>query len=306
MGTFRLRIAAMGLALLSACGGGGGGGESTQPPVAVAPTPAALVATLQSEANQKKIDALPFPFMVRAEVDANVPEVAQLVALGTPALETILNEFRKAPGVNDDVKLSLLAYALEKLGNKQAVPVLATWLDDNMLGGTSSWPTDFVTHTIKVLQGQSGLNTSTFSYLINEKFDTLLQAKQASVALGTSAVLASPGTRNALAATGSSAVVQGVLDGTLTAQQRNQCPKTIYITGINAAGQEVTLTMGYNTYLRDSNDLAVDASLSADDRAKAARRIQYWSESDETIHGGSSSRNSPTPRPPSPRTAAGR
>ena len=175
MSKFRLCIAALGIALLTSCGGGGGGGgggESTPPPAAVTPTPAALVAALQSEAHQKKLDTLPFPFMMRAEADAKVPELAQLVAQGTPAVEAILEEFRKPPGVNDDIKLSLLAYALEKLGNKQAVPVLAAWLDQNMLSGTSSWPTDFVTHTLKVLQGQSGLNTSTFTYLIHEKFDT--------------------------------------------------------------------------------------------------------------------------------------
>ena len=103
MNNVRLRIAAMGLALLTACGGGG---ESAPPPTEVVATPATLVAALQSESNQKKIDSLPFPFMVRAEVDAKVPEVAQLVALGTPALETILNEFRKSPGVNDDAELS--------------------------------------------------------------------------------------------------------------------------------------------------------------------------------------------------------
>ncbi len=286
MNKFRLYVAALGIALLMACGGGGGGGESTPPP-AVAATPASLVAALQSETNQKKLDALPFPFMVRAEADATVPELAQLVALGAPALETILDEFRKAPGVNDDIKLSLLAYALEKLGNKQALPVLATWLDENMLGGVSPWPTDFVTHTIKVLQGQSGLNTATFTYLIHEKFDTLLQAKQVAQAAGARATAASVTARSATAA-GGTAGVQGVLNGNLTPQQRNQCPKTIYITGINAAGEEVTLAMGYNTYLRDSNDLAVDASLSAEDRAKAARRVQAWGESDETIHGGSS------------------
>ena len=70
MSKFRLHIAAMGIALLAACGGGGGGGESTPPPTSVAPTPAALVAALQSETNQKKLDALPFPLMMRAVADA--------------------------------------------------------------------------------------------------------------------------------------------------------------------------------------------------------------------------------------------
>ena len=54
------------------------------------------------------------------------------------------------------------------------------------------WPTDFVTHTIKVLQPQSGLNTTTFTYLIDEKFDTLLQARQSGQASGVTQSVLSP------------------------------------------------------------------------------------------------------------------
>ena len=46
-----------------------------------------------------------------------------------------------------------------QLGDTRAIPVLATWLDNYMFAGSSGWTSEFVTHTIKVLQRQSGLNT---------------------------------------------------------------------------------------------------------------------------------------------------
>ena len=136
---------------------------------------ASAITALKSDATLKKIDFQPFPANIRAKADAKVPELAQLVALGSSAVEDILNEFRRPPGLTDDVELSLLAYALEKIGDTRAIPVLATWLDNYMFAGSGGWTSEFVTHTIKVLQRQSGLNTRNYTYLVDEKFDALLQ-----------------------------------------------------------------------------------------------------------------------------------
>ena len=116
-----------GCALLPACGGGSGGDTSsagpTQPATAVSAggtgSSASAITALKSDATLKKIDLQPFPANIRAKADAKVPELAQLVALGSSAVEDILNEFRRPPGLTDDVELSLLAYALEKIGDTQ-------------------------------------------------------------------------------------------------------------------------------------------------------------------------------------------
>ena len=47
----------------------------------------------------------------------------------------------------------------------------------NMFIHSVGWPTDFVTHTIKVLSGQENLNTESYLYLIDAKYDTIAQAR---------------------------------------------------------------------------------------------------------------------------------
>src|SRR2546425_708009 len=68
---------------------------------------------------------------------------------------------------------------------QRAVPVLVDWLEQNLFG-PFIWATDFVTHTIKVLDGQTGINTDSYSYLVDEKLDALMQA-HAGPATGASA-----------------------------------------------------------------------------------------------------------------------
>ena len=72
--------------------------------------------------------------------------------------------------------LSLLAYALEQIGDPAAVPVLADWLEQNVFAELL-WAPDFVTHAIKVLDGQGGLDTSDFTYGIEQQLDTIAQAR---------------------------------------------------------------------------------------------------------------------------------
>jgi uncharacterized protein YfaP (DUF2135 family) len=231
----------------------------------------AAINQLKTPQTQKLVDNEPFPFMLRADADT-IPAVNQLIALGPAAVDDMLNEFRKTPSVNDDSYLELLAYVLEKIGDKRAVPVLADWLDQNMFVAFPGWATDFVTHTIKVLQPQPGLNTTTYIYLIDEKVDTVLQAKQGGVV--TQAILSSP------------VVAQGVVSGTFTPEQKQSCTKKVTVTGINKDGQEETLDLNYNVFSRDINGLINDQSVSQAERDRAVVRRRGWEETDEEHYGG--------------------
>jgi uncharacterized protein YfaP (DUF2135 family) len=270
---------------VAGCGSGGG---SSPPPATTTATstgsnPAAVTAItqLKTPQTQQAIDFQPFPFMIRATADT-LPAVQQLIALGPAALEDIFNEFRRTPTVNDDVLLSLLAYVLEKIGDKRAVPVLADWLDANLFAGLPGWPTDFVTHTIKVLQPQTGLSP-TYTYLINEKVDTLLQARQSTQAGVTQGILPPQ------------IVSQGVLDNQLTDEQKRICFKVINVTGIDAAGKEQTLQMNYKTVTRDLNDVVADPSTPQAVRDAGVKRLEAWLSADEKIYGGFPSLYVPEP-----------
>lgn len=278
------------LLLVLSCGGGGGQPDSSDSSGANATTvssaggaaPAASIAALKSAATQRTIDSQSFPFMIRAQAEARVPELAQLVAAGSAAVEPILAEFRAAPTLTSDVPLSLMAMALEKLGDSRAIPVLAAWLDQNIYFGSTGWTTDFVTHTLKVLQSQSGINTSTFVYPIDAKFDALLQARRvaAAVANGTTAGVAN-------------VVPHGVIDGNLTPQQKNVCPKVIRVTGIDSAGQEVSVSIGYRTVQKDANELITDQAYSEVQRQTLANRLRGWAETDATGYDSSTYRIDP-------------
>jgi len=267
--------------LIAGCGGSsssGGGSTTTTTGTSTGSNATAVAAInqLKTPQTQQAIDFQPFPFMIRATA-ATLPAVTQLIAAGPAGVEDILKEFRRTPTSNDDVLLSLLAYALEKIGDKRAISVLADWLDANLFVELPGWPTDFVTHTIKVLQPQSGINTTTFTYLINEKMDTLLQARQPGQTGGT--------TQGILPV---QFVGQGVLDGNLTEEQKRICFKVIHVTGINAAGQEETLDLNYKTVRRDLNAVVADPTTSKTERDAGATRLEAWRSADEKIYGGSS------------------
>lgn len=213
--------------------------------------------------SQKRLFNENFPILMRPGADYYYPEVADLIAFGPDAVDSILDSFRQPAEFVDDIPLCLLAYALERIGDPRAVPVLADWLETNMFAELL-WATDFVTHTIKVLDGQGDLNTVSFTYLVDQKFDAIEQAR-----VGASAKHAglSP--------------IQKDAGGSL----EKICPKTIHVTGIDANGQQRTLSMSFNVSERDIQERI--AAATGPTKATLIGLANGYAERDEKVYGGS-------------------
>ena len=125
-------------------------------------------------------------------------------------------------------------------GDPRAVPVLADWLQRNLFG-LLVWSPEFVTHTIKVLSGQSGLDTLTFTYRIDEKIDALLQ-------VGVSASSARTLAQRAAVTGGPRATAVG----------GGACDGKVVVTGIDAMGIERDIEFVQGD-IRDA--AAVDAAM---------------------------------------------
>jgi uncharacterized protein YfaP (DUF2135 family) len=212
-------------------------------------SPAALIATLSDVDTQVRMLAENSPSLIRGAAEAYNPEVTELIAEGPGDVDAILERFQPPAGLPDDIPLSLFAYALERIGDPRAVPVLADWLDQNLFA-TTLWATDFVTHTIKVLAHQPGLNTATYTYLIDEKLDTIAAARAGASGL-------------------TAAARHAAIEPATVAPNpdHNKCEKTIIVTGINAAGQQQSLTFNFATLRLDLQE-QIDA-LPTDDPRRA-------------------------------------
>src|SRR5438105_2824267 len=194
--------------------------------------PAALISTLADVDTQARMLGENSPYLIRGAAEAYNPEVTELIAEGPDAIDAILAAFQPPAGFLDDIPLSLLAYVLERIGDPRPVPVLADWLDANLFA-TTLHATDFVTHTIKVLDHQGGLNTTTYIYLVDEKLDTIAAARAAgNGATARFAALVEP-----------AAVTPN--------PDHNKCEKTVFVTGINQAGQQQTLKFNFGTLKLD-------------------------------------------------------
>src|SRR5207253_5099710 len=194
--------------------------------------PVDVASVLRDVATQARMTNDNFPKLIRGGAEPYNPELAALIAQGPAAVEGILDAFRQPATLVDAMPLCLLAYALERIGDPRAVPVLVDWLEQNLCGH-SIWSTDFVTHTIKVLNGQSGINTESYAYLVDEKLDTLMRARAGQAA-------ASVRARQAIAPLAAP-----------PPPEKNNCPKTITVTGINAQGQQETVKLGYTSVFFD-------------------------------------------------------
>lgn len=228
--------------------------------------PAGLVASLREPAVQTRMADENFPTLIRGAAELYNPEVAALIALGPAALDQILPEFERPAGLADDTPLSLLAYALERIGDPRAVPVLADWLEAHLLTSLP-WATDFVTHTIKVLDGHEDLHITSYAYLIDDKLDAIAQAR-AGGAGASPAATASPGPQARAA---------------ITAAQ-NQCAKSITVTGINADGQQESITIGYNTVFFDIHE-QIDLETDPAARGELERTRDRLRAGDEEFYG---------------------
>ncbi len=207
-----------------------------------------LVRKLQTEDALVQLIDENSPFLYRPAIREYYPEVDQLIAMGGPAIPDILQPFQREPSFVDDTPLLALAYTIEQIGDPSAVPALTDWLETNMFGPLD-WSREFVTHTIKVLDGQQGRNEELFIYSIDEQFDTVNQAR----------VGADP-------------------TGPITAARRD-CEKTLRVSGIGADGNAVTVSVPFNTRAKDIDELIGDAS--GEQKQKLERIRQGWREADE-------------------------
>ena len=226
--------------------------------------PAELVAALTDVDTQKRMLNENFPYLIRIVAEPYNPELRELIALGPAAVDQLLEPFGKRVTLLDDIPLSLFAYALERIGDPRAVPVLAEWLDRNLFASTI-WSTDFVTHTIKVLDNQGGLAPD-FMYDVDEKLDTIARtlhhiATSQALSVAAPAVAAIP-------------------------ESKNKCGAVIYVTGINDAGQQETVKLGYNTLFYD---LQAQIELETDPVIKAGltKQLANYRENDEKNYGSS-------------------
>jgi uncharacterized protein YfaP (DUF2135 family) len=225
-----------------------------------------LIDSLQPVAAQARMNHENSPALIRGGAEVYNPEIGQLIAAGASAVPRILDEFRRPATLLDETPLSLLAYALERIGDPSAVPVLTNWLDANLFAELQ-WATDFVTHTIKVLNHQNGLNTTDYVYRVEEKLDTIVQARAGQLA---AAELLSAGTCSATAA-----------------DPFGTCPQQILVTGINAAGQQETFPLEYRVAKRDIQDV-IDAETDPAVKSRLIAKQAGWQSADNDNYGGSS------------------
>jgi hypothetical protein len=255
---------------MAGCGGGGGGGGDGDDNPGIETQATNAINEIGSEVTQETMDRQSLPLPMRTSAMLEIPELNELVNLGSSAVDPILDEFRQSPTYNDDVQISLFAYALELIGDPKAVPVLADWLEQNMFIHSVGWPTDFVTHTIKSLSGQENLNTESCTYLVGEKYDTIAQAR---------------GTVGSTSQGDDHTIIAKANSGALG---NNVCQMAIRFYGLDSNNNEDYVDVDYRIVYQDHHELLENPNLSADLRAGCERRIQNWKEVDEFRFGGTS------------------
>ncbi len=227
------------------------------------PAAVALATTLRSADAQARLANENFPYLIRPAAEALNPEVVALIALGAAAVDPLLAEFDGIAGLPDDIPLALFAYVLERIGDPRALPVLVDWLARNLFASVLVAP-DFVTHAIKVLDGQEGLDPVTFTYDIDEQLDTIAQARPAPAAAQAAAAVAARAT--------------GTFD------DRNKCERTIFVTGLDADGQQQTARISYKTLHLDLQQQIDTAPDEATRRALESRQQRHRA-TDEDFYG---------------------
>lgn len=206
-------------------------------PSTVIPSADELIRSITGVDAQLRMANENFPNLLRPAVEAYYPEVVALIAQGPAALDRILAAFAPAADLTDDIPLLLLAYALERIGDPRAVPVLADWLARHVFAELV-WAPEFATHALKVLAGQDGLNTTTFIYGINEKLDAIAQATTGATSSRRAA-----------------------------APPAGDCTKRITVRGVNAFGQPDEHTFNFTVVARDI-DQRIAEETNAAKRAK--------------------------------------
>jgi uncharacterized protein YfaP (DUF2135 family) len=249
-------------------------------PSSVTTTVADVVQFLGRVESQARMRDENFPVLLRPAIAAYYPEIDALIAEGSAAVDRILAEFTGPADLLDDIPLLLLAYALEQIGDPRAIPVLADWLEAHLFA-EMVWAPDFVTHALKVLDGQDGLNTTTFVYPVEEKRDAIEQARAG-------AVVASALTARSSGAAAATADLAPRAVPRATTPPRGDCPKTIYVRGINAQGQPDEVKIEYLVVARDLDQRIAEET----DPAKKANYIKLrdveYTGGDNDTYGGTS------------------
>ena len=91
---------------------------------------------------------------LRAAVERAFPAVAKLVGGGAAARDKMIGAFDGQPVFDDDLKLAIFAYALEKMGDASVVDALKAFVAGN-LDGDLWWSPHFAVHAIHTLSGKA-------------------------------------------------------------------------------------------------------------------------------------------------------
>jgi uncharacterized protein YfaP (DUF2135 family) len=227
--------------------------------------PAGIVAVLADLETQGRMFNENSVFLLRGAAEPYNPELVALIAAGPAAVDGILEAFGGTAGLADDIPLSLLAYALEHIGDRRAIPVLSAWLERNLFASLL-WAPDFVTHTIKVLGDLGGLDTESYTYGIDDKLDTIAQARTL-----------------ATAATARSRPAPAV---DVLSEERNKCDKKLRVVGITANGTQEEVTLDYGTLFYDIQE-QIDLQTDQTKKDRLRKLYEKYQRDDDAFYGPS-------------------
>lgn len=142
--------------LFPTCGGGGSGGSSLSPEAQTAIDDAGNATKTFNLALGSSGIAL-----LRARMSTGFPEVDTLIAGGSATAESMLSAFSGSPSFSNDLKLTIFAYALERMGDTGSVSTLAEFLGNNINGDLYFSP-QFVAAALQALTGQTVSNDTMF------------------------------------------------------------------------------------------------------------------------------------------------
>jgi len=235
--------------------------------VRLAPEALALQGTLGSPAVAERMVDENLPFVIHPAAEALNPELAELIALGPDAVPALLAAFRRPATAADETRLALFAVALERIGDARAVPVLADWLEENLFTASVLWAPHLVIHAMKVLGGQSDLDTDEFVYDIDEALDAIARTR-----IGTPTTALVPNARRRLPRDSHE-------------RPSNKCWPKIYVSGTDGAGAPQTLEIAYNLFAKDIDELIAEQPPGPKRDGLVVTRDRFLSR-DEDVYGG--------------------
>lgn len=98
---------------------------------------------------------------LRALMPVRFPESADLASGASQSRDAMLSSFTGTPAFGDDVKLAIFARSLEQMGDRTSLPVLTTFLQNNIAGDLWFTP-NFIATAIRSLSNQPVKNDTLF------------------------------------------------------------------------------------------------------------------------------------------------